>query len=272
MPRPTPAIDAQRVYVHYGTYGTACLDTRLGQIAVDAARSELRPSRGPGSSPILFENLLIVHVDGRDVQYVIALDKTTGKTVWKTNRSVDYSQFSDNLRKAFCTPTVIDTRHAQGTDQSRAPRPSWATIRERAKNCGRSATMAGRWCRGPLFGHGLVFFVNDFERPELWAIRPGGNGDVTDSHIAWQIRQAVPAQPSLLLIGDYLYTVADLGCGLCAGCDNRKRRLERARGRQLRCLTNFWRRADLLLQPGWHDDRAGAGSGIQGPGREHTRG
>ena len=64
---------------------------------------------GPGSSPILYADLLIVHVDGRDVQYVIALDKTTGKTVWKVNRSIDYSQFSDNMRKAFCTPTVIDT-------------------------------------------------------------------------------------------------------------------------------------------------------------------
>ena len=67
----------------------------------------------------------------------------------------------------------------------------------------------------PLFGHGLLFIVNDFERPELWAIRPGGHGDVTDSHVAWQVRQGVPAQPSLLLIDDLLYAVTDLGVAEC---------------------------------------------------------
>ena len=105
---PTPAIEAGRVYVHYGTYGTACLDTQSGQVLWTRRDLNCDHHEGPGSSPILFEDLLIVHVDGRDVQYVIALDKATGQTVWKTKRSIDYSQFSDNMRKAFCTPTVID--------------------------------------------------------------------------------------------------------------------------------------------------------------------
>ena len=67
---PTPAIEAGRVYAHFGTYGTACLDTATGQIVWTRRDLNCDHHEGPGSSPILFENLLIVHVDGRDVQYV----------------------------------------------------------------------------------------------------------------------------------------------------------------------------------------------------------
>ncbi|MHB0956636.1 MAG: outer membrane protein assembly factor BamB family protein [Pirellulaceae bacterium] len=211
---PTPAIEAGRVYVHYGTYGTACLDTQSGQVLWTRRDLNCDHHEGPGSSPILFENLLIVHVDGRDVQYVVALDKLSGKTVWKTPRSIDYSQFSDNTRKAFCTPTVIDlgTRKeliSPGAKAVMAYDPRTGEELWKVRYDGWS--MVPR----PLFGHGLVFVVNDFERPELWAIRPGGQGDVTDSHVTWQIRQGVPAQPSLLLIDDFLYAVTDMGVAAC---------------------------------------------------------
>ena len=140
---PTPTVEAGRVYVHYGTYGTAGLDTNTG--AILWTRRDLRCDHheGPGSSPILFQDLLLVHVDGRDVQYVTALNKFTGETVWKTDRSVDYGPFPGNLRKAFCTPIVIQV---DGAPQmiSPAQKPSWRTTRSRVANCGRSATMAGR--------------------------------------------------------------------------------------------------------------------------------
>jgi hypothetical protein len=211
---PTPAVDEQHVYVHYGTYGTACLDRNTAQIVWTRRDLNCDHHEGPGSSPILFEKLLIVHVDGRDVQYIIALDKNTGETAWKSDRSVDYSQYSDNMRKAFCTPTVIDlgTRLELISPAAKAifgydPRTGeelWKVRHDGWSNVPR-----------PVFGHGLVFIVNDFDRPQLYAIRPGGDGDVTDSHIAWQMRQGVPAQPSLLLIGPYLYGVTDLGVALC---------------------------------------------------------
>ncbi len=211
---PTSAIEDGRVYVHYGTYGTACLDTRSGQVLWTRRDLNCDHHEGPGSSPILFEDLLIVPVDGRDVQYVIALDKATGKTVWKTNRSIDYSQFSDNMRKAFCTPSVIDLgTHKElispGAKAVMGYDPRTGEELWKVRYSGWS--MVPR----PLFGHGLLFIVNDFERPELWAIRPGGHGDVTDSHVAWQVRQGVPAQPSLLLIDDLLYAVTDLGVAEC---------------------------------------------------------
>ena len=75
----------------------------------------------------------------------------------------------------------------------------------------------------PLFGHGLVYFVTDYERPELWAVRPDGQGDVTDSHLAWAIRRGMPAQPLFLLIGDLLYLVNDEGVAYAIDAQPRRR-------------------------------------------------
>jgi len=207
---PTPVIEQGRLYVHYGTYGTACLDTRSGQVLWSRRDLSCDHHEGPGASPMLFEDLLIFHVDGRDVQYVVALDKRTGKTAWKTPRSIDYSPFSPNLRKAFCTPIVIEAggrleqispgaKAVMGYDP-RSGRELW-----KVRYFGWSVTPR------PLVGHGLVFVVVDYERPELWAIRPGGDGDVTDTHVAWKVRQSVAAQPSLLLVDELLYMVNDEG-------------------------------------------------------------
>jgi len=105
---PTPAIESGRVYVHFGTYGTACVDTGDGRILWSRRDLKCDHHEGPGASLLLDGDRLYIPVDGRDVQYLIALDKATGRTVWKTERSVDYSPFPVNCRKAFCTPIVID--------------------------------------------------------------------------------------------------------------------------------------------------------------------
>ena len=207
---PTPAVEADRVYVHYGTYGTACLDTKTGRVLWTRRDLNCDHHEGPGSSPILFENLLIFHVDGRDVQYVVALDKLTGQTVWKTNRSMDYSKYPYNLHKAFSTPRIIEfggrlqlISPGAKAVMSYDPRTGQESWKVRYNGW----SMVAR----PLFGHGLVFVSTDYERPELWAIRPGGQGDVTDTHVAWTIRRGMPAQPSSLLIGDFLYVTNDEG-------------------------------------------------------------
>ncbi len=207
---PTSVVEEGRVYHHYGTYGTVCMDTSTGQIPWTRRDLNCDHHEGPGSSPILFGNLLIVNVDGRDVQYVIALDKLTGETVWKTNRSVDYSPYLSPHRKAFSTPQVIQS---DGRAQLISPGPKAMmsydprTGEELWKVRYHGWSMVAR----PLFGHGLVFMVNDYDRPELWAVRPDGQGDVTDSHVAWAIRRGMPSQPSFLLIGDLLYLVNNGG-------------------------------------------------------------
>ncbi len=88
---PSPVIEPGRVYVHFGTYGTACLETATGKVLWKRNDLPCRHYRGPSSSPILFENLLILTMDGVNLQYVVALDKNTGRTVWKTDRSVAWN-------------------------------------------------------------------------------------------------------------------------------------------------------------------------------------
>jgi outer membrane protein assembly factor BamB len=210
---PTPVIELGRVYVHYGTYGTACLDTATGKTLWTRRDLNCDHHEGPGASPILFGNLFIVHVDGRDVQYVVALEKTTGKTVWKTGRSIDYRPFHANLRKAFCTPIVIEANGRQqlispGAKAMMAYDPLTGEELWKLRYNGWSVTPR------PLFGHGLLYFVNDYEQPELCAVRPGVQGDVPASHVVWKIRKGAPAQPSPLLVDDLLYAISDLGIAM----------------------------------------------------------
>jgi outer membrane protein assembly factor BamB len=206
---PTPVIEEGRIYVHYGTYGTACLDTYSGRILWTRRDLNCDHHEGPGSSPILRGGLLVVNVDGRDVQYVVALDKTTGKTVWKTNRSIDFSPYHRNERKAFSTPIVIE---AGGREQlvSVGAKGTMAydplTGEELWKLCYKGWSAAPR----PLFGQGLVFLVDDYERPELLAVRPG-RGELTSADVAWKIVKGVAAQLSLLLADGLLYMVNDQG-------------------------------------------------------------
>ncbi|MGE5394188.1 MAG: PQQ-binding-like beta-propeller repeat protein, partial [Candidatus Saccharibacteria bacterium] len=111
----TPCIENGFVYVHFGTYGTACIDTRSFNIVWTRTDLNCDHMQGAASSPILYKNLLILHIEGTDVQYLIALDKSTGKTVWKTERPQEfYKNVEPVYRKAYCTPIVIEVN---GKDQ-----------------------------------------------------------------------------------------------------------------------------------------------------------
>jgi outer membrane protein assembly factor BamB len=218
---PTPAIEEGRVYVHYGTYGTACLDSQTGQILWSRRDLTCDHHEGPGSSLMLQNEMLYFNVDGRDVQYVIALDKRSGKTIWKTNRSVDYSGVPTNCRKGFCTPILI-----QAAGRSQLVSPGAKALVAYDPKSGQElwkARYAG-WSMvpRPLFGHGLIYAITDYERPELWAVRPDGQGDVTESQVAWKLTKDMPATASLLLIDDLLYMVNDQGFGLCVEAQDGK--------------------------------------------------
>jgi outer membrane protein assembly factor BamB len=205
---PTPVIEKGRVYVHYGSYGTACLDTGSGKVLW--SRRDLRcdheKGAGPASSPILSGDFLVFHVDGRDVQYVIALHKQTGKTAWKTKRSAELEKVPVFKRKAYCTPTLMPRGDQQQLISvggqclySYDPRDG----KELWKVRHRGWSIAPR----PVHGLGLVFVIIDRDRPELWAIRPDGSGDVTDSHVVWKRRPRMPQRVSPLLVGDLLYAI-----------------------------------------------------------------
>jgi len=210
---PTPVIEAGRVYVHFGTYGTACLDTKTGEVLRTRRDLTCDHHEGPGSSPILFEKLLLFDVDGCDVQYVIALDKETGKTVWKTKRSIDYTGVNPFERKAFSTPTIFE---AEGRLQMVCPASKAAiaydprTGEELWKLPYRGWSVTPR----PIFRDGLLYLIIDYEKPELWAVKVGGKGDLPESAVAWKIPSGMPQKPSLLLVGDMIYLVNERGVAM----------------------------------------------------------
>jgi len=211
---PTPVIEEGRVYISFGTYGIACLDTETGKTVW--ARRDLNCDhfRGPGSSPFLFGDLLIQHYDGFDVQYVAALDKTTGKTVWKTDRSTKFANDNGDFRKAFCTPIVIEVDGRRqlispGAQATMAYDPY--TGKELWRVCWSGYSTASR----PLFGHGLLYLNTGFGKAQLWAVRLDGSGDVTDTHVVWKLLKGVPSKPTPLLIGDLIFMVDDGGIASC---------------------------------------------------------
>ncbi|MGH9628691.1 MAG: PQQ-binding-like beta-propeller repeat protein [Bryobacteraceae bacterium] len=201
---PTPVVDGNHVFLHFGSYGTACIN-ESGEV-VWRTRLRYYHRHGPGGSPALYRDLLIISCDGYDIQYVVALDKKTGKIRWKSSR---------DGYQAYTTPLVI---HVDGRDQVVSP----GAYRSVAYN---PMTGAEIWSVGygkgysnvprPVFGGGLVFLCTDFEQPSIIAVRPDGKGDVTETHVAWTVSRGAPLTPSPLLVADELYFVSDNGIASC---------------------------------------------------------
>ena len=211
---PTPVIEQGRVYVSFGDYGIACLDTQTGRTVWSRRDLNCNHFRGPGSSPFLWGDLLIQHYDGFDVQFVVALDKTSGKTVWKTDRATEFANDNGDLHKAFCTPIVIEVDGRRqlispGAQASMAYDP--ATGKELWRVCWSGHSSTAR----PMFGHGLLYLNTGFSKAQLWAVRPDGDDDVTGTHVVWKLLKGVPSKPSALLIGELIFMVDDGGVASC---------------------------------------------------------
>ena len=203
---PTPIVEGDRVYVHFGADGTAALTTS-GE-TVWKSRLAYESQHGSGGSPVLYDDLLIFSADGSDRAFVIALEKQTGKTRWKTSRR----QPSD---QAYSTPLVIrvgdrDEVVSVGAFRAAAYEP------ESGKEIWRVGYGDGfSNVPRPVYGHGLVYIATGFQQPTLIAVRPDGTGDVTRTHVAWTLRRGAPLTPSPLLVGDELYIVNDGGIVSC---------------------------------------------------------
>ena len=204
---PTPIVDGDRVYVHFGAQGTAALTT-TGEI-VWKTRLAYQSQHGNGGSPALYGDLLIINCDGNGGDaYVAALDVKTGKTRWKTHRRQPADQ-------AYTTPLVIS---AAGRDQVVSVGAYRAAAYDPAngREIWRVAYDDGfSNVPRPVFGQGLVFIATGFQQPALIAVRPDGTGDVTRSHVAWTLRRGAPYTPSPVLVGDQLFIVNDGGIATC---------------------------------------------------------
>jgi outer membrane protein assembly factor BamB len=219
---PSPVIEPGRVYVTFGSPGTAAIDTRSGKVLWERRDLECNHFRGAGSSPILFGDLLIMHFDGSDRQYVVGLDKRTGKTVWRTERSIDFQdlgpdgkpQADGDYRKAFSTPHIvtsggepvmisIGSKATYGYDP-RTGKERWR-LEERGAHSGSTR---------PVPGHGLIFYPTGFPTGQLLAIRLGANADAPPE-IVWRVARGVPNKPSVQLVNDLIFMVNDVGIMSC---------------------------------------------------------
>ncbi|HND50850.1 MAG TPA: PQQ-binding-like beta-propeller repeat protein [Pirellulaceae bacterium] len=211
---PTPAVDSQRAYLHFGTNGTACVDNEAGKVLWTRRDLNCDHEQGAGSSPMLYDDRLIVHVDGRDTQYIIALDKLTGETLWKTDRSADYGRYEVYQRKGYSMP-ILAPRVPKQQLISPAAKGVFAYDPETGAELWKVRTEGWSMAPRPLYGRGLAFVVVDYDHPQLWAIKPDGLGDVTDTHVAWKITKGIPSRPSFLLINGLLYLVTSDGIASC---------------------------------------------------------
>jgi outer membrane protein assembly factor BamB len=204
---PTPIVDGDRIYVHFGADGTAALTTSGKVLWSTTLRYDAQ--HGNGGSPVLYRDLLIVNCDGwGDEAYVVALDTQTGKSRWRTSRRRPWSQ-------AYSTPLVIrvgDDDQVVSVGAYRAVAYEPLTGKEIWRvSYGEGFSNVPR----PVFGQGLVFIATGFQEPALIAVRTDGRGDVTRTHIAWTLTRGAPYTPSPILVGDELYYVSDTGVLTC---------------------------------------------------------
>jgi outer membrane protein assembly factor BamB len=220
---PTPCIEDGFVYVHFGTYGTACVDTRTFKTVWTRTDLNCDHMQGAASSPFLYKNLLILHIEGTDVQYLVALDKHTGKTVWKTDRP---REFYDNIepvsRKAYCTPIVVNVN---GKDQliSNGSQLAIAYEPETGKEIWRVFYGDDSTVSMPIAWNGMVYVNSGWMLPKdgspfyarLLAVDPTGTGDVTKTRVPWEVDVDVPQITTPVIVDSLIYMVHEHGTVTC---------------------------------------------------------
>jgi outer membrane protein assembly factor BamB len=227
-------VEEGRVYVSFGEAATACLDSKSGKVLWERRDLHCNHYRGAGSSPVVHGDLLFLNFDGADAQFVVALDKQTGKTVWKRDRSLDYRDLGPDgkpeaegdFRKAFATVQVgrfdgVEHLVSQGAKavygyEPLTGRELWR-IEERTSHSGGTR---------PVVGREMVFRPTGWSQGQTLAIRPGRSGEVLDVNagsatnsgaltLAWRSKRGTPKKPSLTLVGDLLFGIEDGGVATC---------------------------------------------------------
>lgn len=210
---PSPVLIENRLICHFGTFGTACIDTATGQVLWKADLAN-EHSVGPGSSPIVFEDRVIIPCDGTESQYVAALDLFTGKQVWKTPRPAMTGTVGD-LHKAFCTPYL---NVVNGKPQAIIVGAQWVVAYEPL-----TGKEVWRFRHGegfsnvprPVVGHGFIYICTGYVRPELLALPETVEGEVGESEVVFRVKRQVSAQPSPVLVDHEIYMVSDQGIATC---------------------------------------------------------
>jgi outer membrane protein assembly factor BamB len=209
----TPAVVGNRVIASFGTDGVGCVDAGTGKVLWRNGSLKVDYQTGAASSPVPYKDRIIFPCDGADQQFAIALDASTGKEIWKTNRTAAAKHPPDQ-RRAFSSALVIDDgKQVQvvipGAQRVYSYNPDtgeelWWINYDGFSNVPR-----------PVFANGLVYVTTGFAAHELMAIRPDGKGDVTSTHVVWRSKKGVPSITSPVVVGISLFMISDKGVLTC---------------------------------------------------------
>ncbi len=225
---PTPVIEPGRVYVHFGNMGTACLATDTGKVFWRTTDLHFRLTHGPASSPILFQNLLILQFDGPKEKVVIALNKQNGEVVWQRHRSAPYRENTLN-HQAHTTPVVAKFRDGWqlitvAADQTHAYNPLTGDELWHVRYEGFANVACPILSRAKASDDSdAAFIVTGFGKTELWKIRLDGKGNVSESNVLWRARKQMPKLPTPVLVDGRIYMVNDQGVALCLDAETGER-------------------------------------------------
>ncbi len=222
---PSPYIEDGRVYIHFGSYGTACLDTKTAGVIWERRDLPCRHYRGPASSVVKWKDTIILSMDGVDAQYVVALDAATGKNVWKTDRATDWKDIQPDgsiaadgdRRKAFATPAFVSVG---GKTQmiSTASTTCFSYDPDSGEEIWRVTYPGHSSSSSPIaMGDDMVFVNSGFGKAHLLGVRldPKAKGDITKSHVEWDVFKRVPNRSSPVLVGEHLYITSEMGVVSC---------------------------------------------------------
>ncbi len=208
---PSPVLHKGRLYAHFGALGTACLDTKTAAVVWKNTTLTVMHENGPGSSPVVWNDQVIFHMDGSDQQFIAALKADTGELAWKTPRSGEMHA-NPQLKKSYGTPLILTVN---GKEELVSPASNWlygydAAGKELWKLAygGLGFSLTPR----PVAGGGMFFMSTGFMKPELLAIRLDGE---KGPEIAWRATKGVPTIPSPLLVGPELYFMNEGGMLTC---------------------------------------------------------
>ena len=205
---PTPIIHDERLYVHFGHQGTACL-TLDGEMVWKTVSVEYKPVHGNGGTPIIVNDTLVFSVDGAATTKVVALSLVDGSPRWTFDRE------SNAPRKfSFSTPALIEVNGSQqivspGSDVVHGLDAKTGEMIWKVTYDGYSVIPK------PVLYNGLLYVCTSYNTPWIYCIDPSGKGDVTQTHVKWSHQKQVPHTPSIIVRDDLIYMVSDRGIGSC---------------------------------------------------------
>jgi outer membrane protein assembly factor BamB len=212
---PTPVYENGRLYCHYGACGMGCVDTKTSKVIWTNQDLHVEHENGPGSSPILWKGLLILHCDGIDQQYIVALNKETGKEVWKTKRTGKLNS-NVQLQKSYATSLIVDVN---GKDQVVSPSADWiygydpTTGKELWKLSYGSLGFSN--AARPIAGGGLIYTCTGYMQSQMLAIKINGDEGSQKPEVVWSHRKQVPNVACPIMIGNEIYFASDKGIATC---------------------------------------------------------